>query len=338
MSVIRQPVCVHRNVQLTAPTSLSNDDAVPSCDRSQTSPRKMAAKKRNAKSQSADLTVEVGATTPSPLSLPPSNGHDYLQSYCQVIPCLSIALFDGPFNPSILLPPISSFSVAPFTHLIRVQYSTPLLDPGLAWSEYYLDTGTLVLNLIVPTPQQQPREDQGQTFLTDYQLIFSRDFLSFALPYCCPNKQPSWDDQFPSPNTTHVLVTAPPGPLGCMRSSNVVYVMSIIACYLTFSGGDRTATVVESVDNGVDVFGMRLPDVWKGSIKRDRIEAIQRVANILWVKWAGNFWFPCSGRSFKNKDFHSFCLLFVIVPAYFMVLVVNIIVVTISYIWYATNR
>ena len=288
MPVIRQPLRKRCNVQLRVITCLSEktcDDAVPSRGRSRINQRKMAAKRRQFNTQSTYLNGGVAATIPSPLLLPPLRGHhDYLQSYCQVIPFLSIALSDGSFDPSTLLPPISSPSIVPFTHFIRVQYSTPLLNPGLAWSEYHLNTSTSVLNLIVPTPQQQwQREDQGQTFLTEYQLLLSRDFLSLALPYHRRTEQPSWAHQFPSTDLAHVLVTVPPGPFGCIRSSNVVDVMSIVACYLTFTGGETARTVVGCVDTEIDGFGKGLADVWKGSVKGEGVEVIQRVADAPWV-------------------------------------------------------
>jgi len=271
MPAVRQPLRKRCNVQLSVVTCLSDN----TCDdiskgenpirgRPRKRQRKTAPKRRKLKSK--------GETIPS-LPLPRSKGID-LQSYCQLIPFLSIALSDGLFDPSTLPPTTSSASDVPFTHFIRVQYPTPLLNPGFAWSEYHLKTGISVLNLIVPTPQ----EDQRQTYLSEHQLLLSRDFLSLALPYYCRSEPPTWADELPSADMVHVLITAPPGPLGSTHSTGVVDVMSIVACYLTFAGGEQTTTVVECVDSEMDGASLGLADVWKGSIKGDEVEVIQRVA------------------------------------------------------------
>lgn len=76
----------------------------------------------------------------------------------------------------------------------------------------------------------------------------------------------------------HVLITAPPEPAGCIGSSSMVDVMSIVVCYLTFAGGAETRTVVECVDGEVNAFESGLADVWMGRVKEDGLEVIQRVA------------------------------------------------------------
>ena len=219
-------------------------------------------------------------SSPVPSALPllrPRKVH-HLQSYCELVPFLSVALSDGLFDPITLLPPTTSTSVIPFTHFIRIRYSMPQLKPGLSWSEYHFNTGISVLNFIVPTPQPGQSERQ-RTLLSEHQLLLSRDFLSLALPYHCPYDPPTWADELSSADMVHVLITAPPSPFsGCVSSSSVVDVMAIVACYLTFVGGVKTKTVAKYVDSGVDAFAPELSDVWKGRIKGDGVEVIQRVA------------------------------------------------------------
>jgi len=296
MPAIRQPLRKRCNVQLSVITCVSyntcddivliSKDETPIRGRPQKRQRKVTAKGRKLKSRHSstpacpkrEADIIVPSSLPLPLPLPRSKGTHHLQSYCELIPFLSIALSDGLFDPSTLLPPITSASAIPFTHIIRIQYSTPLLNPGLAWSEFHLRTCISVLNLIVPT-LQPGQVEQEQSFLSEHQLLLSRDFLSLALPYYCRSEPPACADEFPSTDVVHVLITAPPGPfLGCMGSSSVVDIMSIVACYLTFVGGEKTATVVECVDSEVNALGSGLADVWKGRIKGDGIEVIQRVA------------------------------------------------------------
>lgn len=74
----------------------------------------------------------------------------------------------------------------------------------------------------------------------------------------------------------HVLITAPAGQ--ATGSSGVVDVMSIVVCYLTFAGGQESTTVVDCVDGEVDDFGLGVADVWRGRVKGDGVEVIQRVA------------------------------------------------------------
>lgn len=57
--------------------------------------------------------------------------------------------------------------------------------------------------------------------------------------------------------------------MGSIGSSSVINVMSIAVCYLTFAGGEKTASVVEYVDGEIDVFGLGLADMWKGEFKGD---------------------------------------------------------------------
>lgn len=76
----------------------------------------------------------------------------------------------------------------------------------------------------------------------------------------------------------HVLITAPPGPAGCIGPSSAVDVMSIVVCYLTFAGGEETTTVVQCVDGEVGAFELGLANVWKGRVKGDGVEVIQRTA------------------------------------------------------------
>lgn len=278
MPVVRQPLRKRCNVQLSVVTCLScddisNDDS-PIRGRSRTRHRKMAPKK--GKFQSPPPSYVKKETVVH--MLPRSKGSHHLQSYCELIPFLSIALSDGTFDPSILLPPLSSASLVPFTHFIRIQYPTPLLgvNPGLAWSEYHLKTGHSVLNLIIPKPQQ--RQSQEHTLLTEHQLLLSRDFLSLALPYYCRSEPPKWANELSSADRVHVLITAPPGPTGYLGSFGVVDVMSIVVCYLTFAGGQESTTVVDCVDGEVDDYGLGVADVWKGRVKGDGVEVVQRVA------------------------------------------------------------
>jgi hypothetical protein len=181
---------------------------------------------------------------------------------------LSIALSDGSFDFSTPRPqpPPTSSSVIPFTHFIEIHYPTPLLNPGNG------KTCTSILNLVVPTPQHE--DHQNQTFLSEHQLLLSRDFHSLALPYH------SGSEPGPHGTRSHVLITAPPGPSG---SSNAVDIMSIIACYLTFAGEEETTTVVECVDAELDAFGSELANVWKGRVKGDGVEIIQKVAIAPWA-------------------------------------------------------
>jgi hypothetical protein len=232
----------------------------------------MGAKQRKIRSLSY-IKGKVAVAIPSPLPLPRSRGNHHLQSYCEIVPFLSIALSDGLFDPSTLLPPTTSLPLVPFTHFIRIHHPTPLRNPGLAWSEYHLATGTSVLNLVVPTPHSEEK-----TLLTEYQLLLSRDFLSLALPYYSRSQPPLWANDLPSADMVHVLITAPPEPTGRSGSSSMVDVMSIVVCYLTFAGGAKTRTVVECVDGEVDTFESGLADVWMGRVKGDGLEVIQRVA------------------------------------------------------------
>jgi len=272
MPVVRQPLRNRCNVQLSVVTCLSCDDISnddnPTRGRSRTRHRKIAAKRKKNKSPRPSY-VKGEAVVPM---LPRSKGNHHLQSYFELIPFLSIALSDGSFDPFSLQLPASSASLIPFTHFIRIQYPTPLLgfNPGLAWSEYHLKTGISVLNLIIPKPQQRE-----QTLLTEHQLLLSRDFLSLALPYYCRFEPPKWANELSSADMVHVLITAPPGPTG---SSGVVDVMSIVVCYLTFAGGQESTTVVDCVDGEVDDFGLGVADVWRGRVKGDGVEVIQRVA------------------------------------------------------------
>jgi len=289
MPVVRQPLRQRCNVQLSVVTCVSDNTYISKDEshirgRSRTChKRKTAAKKRkfgstHPSSAPAYLKGEVAVTIPSPLPLSRSRGNHHLQSYCELIPFLSIALSDGLFDPTTLLPPTTSESFIPFTHFITIQYATPLLNPGLAWSEYHLKTGISVLNLVVPTTRQSELE---QTLLTEHQLLLSRDFLSLALPYYSRFQPPIWaSNDLPSADMAHVLITAPPGSVGCIgsSSSSVVDVMSIVVCYLTFAGGEETATVVECVDGEVDAFELGLADVWKGKVKGGGVEVIQKVA------------------------------------------------------------
>ena len=285
MPAVRQPLRKRCNVKLSVVTSLSgntyNDIALISKDdnrvrgRPQRRQRKMEAKRRKLRPSStqAYLKREVAVTLPSPLPLPRSKAN--LQSYCELIPFLSIALSDGSLDPSTpQLPPTSS-SVIPFTHFIEIHYPTPRLKPGVAWSEYNVKTCTSILNLVVPTTPQH-EDQQNQTFLSEHQLLLSRDFLSLALPYRSGAERPPWVDDLPSADMVHVLITAPPGPSG--SSNAAVDIMSIVACYLTFAGQEETTTVVQCVDAELDAFGSELANVWKGRVKGDGIEIIQKVA------------------------------------------------------------
>ena len=289
MPVVRQPLRQRCNVQLSVITCLSDNkyddiskDECPVRGRSRKRhARKIAAsRKRKFKSphSSSALTFvkdKAAVTIPS-LPFPRSRGNHHLQSYCELIPFLSIAFSDGLFDPSTLLPSTTSASLIPFTHFIRIQYQTPLLNPGLAWSEYHLKTGTSVLNLVIPTPH--PLQYTEQTLLTEHQLLLSRDFLSLALPYYCRSEPPVWTNELSSADMVHVLITAPPGPAGCIGPSSAVDVMSIVVCYLTFAGGEETTTVVQCVDGEVGAFELGLANVWKGRVKGDGVEVIQRTA------------------------------------------------------------
>jgi len=238
----------------------------------------MIAQRRKVKSRhsSAHPKKEVVPIVPAPSTpaLPRSRGIN-LQSYCELIPFLSVALSDGLFDPFSVPPPTTSTSAIPFTHFIRVQYSTPLLKPGFAWLDHHLKTSTSVLNLIVPAPKS-PKE---QTSLSEHQLLLSRDFLSLALPYYCRSEPPTWADELLSADMAHVLITAPPGPfLGSIESSGTADVMSIVTCYLTFASGQEATSVVKCLDDELAAFNSGLADVWKGKIKRNGVEIIQRGA------------------------------------------------------------
>ncbi|KAF8815984.1 hypothetical protein BYT27DRAFT_7078350 [Phlegmacium glaucopus] len=268
MPAIRQPLRKRCNVQLVVITCASDN----TYDTRGRSHKRQKKTKRRVKPPHHSSTKGEVSISSLPLPRARSKGI-YLQSYCEVVPFLSIALSDG-FDPSTILPPTTSISDISFTHFIRIQYSTPLVDAGRSWSEYNLKTGTSVLNLIVPIPQ----EDQTQTFLSEHQLLLSRDFLSLVLPYVCGSDPPTWAGEPQSADKVHVLITAPPGPLGCIDSSSVVNIMSIVTCYFSFAGGRETTMVMECVDNEMDDLGLALADVWKGRIKGDRVEVIQRVA------------------------------------------------------------
>ena len=261
MPAIRRPLRMRCNVQL----SIVTDD------------RKVVAKKRQQPHDSSTPTTHLKTVT-IPFS-PPLSHSGHLQSYCELIPFLSIALSDGSFNPYTLRPPTTSTtSIVPFTHFIRIQYPIPVLNihPGLAWSDYNFETGTAVLNLVIPRPQVR----QEQTLLTTNQLLLSRDFLSLALPYYSRSQPPTWANMFPATDMVHVLITAPPGPLGCMGSSSTVDVMSVVACYLACAAGESVTTVVKCMDREMDGFGMEPRDVWKGMVKGEGIKVIQKVANV----------------------------------------------------------
>jgi len=264
MPAVRQPLRKRCNVKLSVVTSCDDISRI-SKDETSIRGRPQRRQKRTMTTKRISRHSLKGEDAVSALH--------HLQSYCELIPFLTIALSDGSFDPSTLLPPITSSSVVPFTHFIRIQHSTPLLNPGLAWSEYHLKTGISVLNLIVPASQSR----QHETCLSEHQLLLSRDFLSLALPYYYRSDPPTWNDELPSGDMAHVLITAPPGPPGpfleCVGSSNAVDVMSIVACYLSFAGREKTTTVVKCVDSESG-----LADIWKGRIKGDGVEIVQRVA------------------------------------------------------------
>ena len=52
----------------------------------------------------------------------------------------------------------------------------------------------------------------------------------------------------------------------------------LVITYLTFAGEEETTTVVECVDAELDAFGSELASVWKGRVKGDGVEIIQKVA------------------------------------------------------------
>ena len=94
----------------------------------------MEAKRRKLKPSStqAYLKREVAVTIPpSPMPLPRSKAN--LQSYCEIIPFLSIALSDGSFDPSTLqLPPRSGSQLTYRSHTeLSVLFSIHFL-PSIA--------------------------------------------------------------------------------------------------------------------------------------------------------------------------------------------------------------
>ena len=140
----------------------------------------------------------------------------------------------------------------PFTHFVRISSRSRKPQSEDTIERTCDEDGAKILYLTVP----KNNDDDGQTILTQPQLLAARDFLSQAMPlhYHLPHSS----GKYP---IVRILIS--------ISNKRAVDAMSVVACYLAFLSGRTPPTVLEHINDEEDFLG-----TWRGVVSRDGIDLL----------------------------------------------------------------